>query len=443
MLNTIYFIKRHQKNKLVKEYYKLNNSYEEISEKRYESQNKFLKTKIFNNNRKNSISVIQKDLQTEYNKNKSLIFIRTKELDRLGVNDGLIPLFLTFTCPTEYHPFRKVKKGLYRLNPKFKKGTYENRINESYKFLKKTFRTYYKRLKKKYNKNLKYMRVFETHESGILHLHRILYIEPETFGKVYKRYNRLRRDFKLVETKLIKVKDTKTTSYLIKYLQKNYDDSSLKKFDGFKRKFKIRLFTMNNLELPLSVYKKLYYNNEELNNEIMNNIKLGKSEYDNLYHFYTMNTTIHEKIHIINYEAKGNIKSDKLIKKSYKKVYKTKLHNNNSIFNVYIEKKKTRTKKVFEKDVFELKSILNTNITLKNLHNSNIEFEKVNVWKDFDDNEILDINVKYKQYRRGKHTIYKTERTTIVKNIDKSIIYDSKDILVEDVYKYMYHKTLL
>lgn len=437
MLETIFFIKKHQKHKLVKEYNKLNNSYEKISEIRYKKQNNFLKTKIFNNNRKNTISVIQKDLQTEYNKNKSLIFIRTKELDRLRINEDLMPVFLTLTCPTEYHPFRKVKKGLYRLNPKFNKVSYKKRIEESYNFLKNTFRTFYKRLKKKYNKDLKYMRVFETHESGILHLHRILYIKSDTFSKVYKSYMRLRKDFKLIETKLIKVKDTKTTSYLIKYLQKNYDDKTLKKFDGFKRKFKIRLFSMNNLKLPLSVYKKLYYNNEELNKEIMEDIKLGKSDYDNLYHFYTMNTTIREKIETISTKKIKSKKSDKLYKKKYKKEIKVKLYNKDSIFSVFVEKKRTRTKKVFEKEIIELKSVINSKEALKNLHLNNVDYEKVKIWTDFDDNEILDIKVKNYMPRWGKHTIYKTERTFIKNNINNSVIYDSKDIIVETPLKYM------
>ncbi len=49
---------------------------------------------------------------------------------------------------------------------------------------------------------------------------------------------------------------------------------------------------MSNLKLSSSIFSKLYFNNKELNKKIIEDIKNKKSKYDNLYQFYTQNTTI-------------------------------------------------------------------------------------------------------------------------------------------------------
>ena len=91
------------------------------------------------------------------------------------------------------------------------------------------------------------------------------------------------------------MKDAKGSSYIIKYLLKNYNTEEIQKFDGYKKNHKIRIFTMSNLSLSSSIFQKLYYSNEKLNKKITEQIKKGKlKKYNNLYDFYTKNTTIKE-----------------------------------------------------------------------------------------------------------------------------------------------------
>lgn len=65
----------------------------------------FIKVFIYKNRENNEIFSINRSLENETNKYKNLISLKVKELNRITKENGLIPLFVTFTNPSKFHPF--------------------------------------------------------------------------------------------------------------------------------------------------------------------------------------------------------------------------------------------------------------------------------------------------------------------------------------------------
>ena len=321
---------------LVLEYkYLIRKKYQKISEVRELKSNRFLSKCIIKNVVNDEMFTIKQDVIEEFNETKNLIYLKCKELERITKEEDLEPIFVTLTNPSEYHPFitSKDKTKFVRLNEKFNFLNIEDSIDESYINVNKIFREFYKNVKKRENKSMKFIKMIEPHRSLICHLHRILYIKKGTYLNVEEKFNRIKEKFELEQCKLERLTDSKGSSYIIKYLLKNNKTEDIKKFDGYKKNHNIRIFTMSNLPLSTTIFKKLYYSNKELNLKIIEDIKNGVSKYQNLYHFYTKNTEIKE--------IKQDIKEKNLFKFFNKK--------NKKMFLVF-KKTKTEENEIFKKD---------------------------------------------------------------------------------------------
>lgn len=327
---------------LVKEYKKLINNYEQFSKEKEKKINDFLSDYILKS--EEEILTIQKDIIKDFNKEKNLTYLRTKELERQAKENNLMPIFITLTNPSEYHPFitSKDKTKFIKLNPNFNFLKLEDSVDESYSNVVNIFRELYKNIKVGENKNMTYIRVVEAHKSLVCHLHRILYINKNTYEKVEKQFNKIKQKYSLKECKIEKLTDARGSSYIIKYILKNYKSEEIHSLVGYKKKHKIVLIRMSNLQISTQIFKKLYYSNKNLNEEIIKDIKNGVSKYYNLYNFYIKNTTV-KKI------TKEDNKEDKI-----------KLHNykNKKRFLVFIENKKIEKEVIFKKIVKFEKNIL-------------------------------------------------------------------------------------
>lgn len=311
MFENIKFSKEIKNNFLVKEYYKLKNEkYINKSSISYFKQNHFLKNYIFTDNKTNKIFTIEKDIKKDYNNYKNITIVKTLELERIRKNEVLIPIFITITLPSKYHPFKKIN-DIYYQNKNFEFVEIEQRITRGYKELNKIYREFYLNVKNtKKNKDIKFIKIIEPHKSLIPHLHRVVFVKLETKEKIEKQFFKVVKKYKLKKVKFETLE--KGTSYVIKYITKNFNEEELKKLDGWKKLHKIRLFTMSNLPLTTEIFKKLYYNNKETNLKIIDKIKKGEIKYKNIYQYYTENTKI-KKIYINenNEIVKINIKNKK------------------------------------------------------------------------------------------------------------------------------------
>ena len=260
------------KHPLVQEYkYLIRKKYQKVSEVRELKSNRFLSKCIIKNVLNDEMFTIKQDVLEEFNETKNLIYLKCKELERMTKEEDLEPIFITLTNPSEFHPFitSKDKTKFVELNPNFNFLNLEDSIDESYINVNKIFREFYKNVKKRENKSMKFIKMIEPHRSLICHLHRILYIKKGTYLNVEEKFNRIKEKFELEQCKMERLTDSRGSSYIIKYLLKNNKTEDIRNFDGYKKNHNIRIFTMTNLPLSTTIFKKLYYSNKELKGHSM------------------------------------------------------------------------------------------------------------------------------------------------------------------------------
>lgn len=380
MFNDIKFNKKIQKHFLVEEYFKLkNNRYIKNSDKRYKKVNNYLSKFLFQDKKNNKYHILKKEIEKEYNNYKNLIYLKTKELERVRRNENLIPIFITLTLPSKYHPFKKSKNGEYRTNKNFEFIDLEGRINRGYKKLNEIWREFYLNVKtNKKNKNMKFIKSVENHKSLQVHIHRILYINQNTYNSVLDTFNKIIEKYQLKqvvidkciekdeEVKIGKLEQRRGSTYIIKYMLKNFQLQELKQLDGWKKTHKIRMFSMSKLELNTEFFKKLYYSNKDLNIQILKKIKEGKSKWNNLYHFYTENTqikrTYYQKVLVEKKDKNGKVEKDE---------------NGHSIFEEKIEIKRKDNGKKGRFTIQKIIEIKDTYINKKEVQEKGEDFKSI------------------------------------------------------------------
>lgn len=169
---------------------------------------------------------------------------------------GYSTLFITLTLPTEFHKYSSYTQ---KYNKKYKK---ENMINEGYKLLNKAFRTIYKNFRvNREPEKLFFSKVIEPHKDLTAHLHAIIYVKTEHIEKMIKHIKKTIKNNNLGRNDIEEIEDiTRSSSYLLKYVQKSTNPESEKDFhffNGWKKKNKIRAFTHSNLDLERYIFKKL------------------------------------------------------------------------------------------------------------------------------------------------------------------------------------------
>jgi len=191
-------------------------------------------------------------------------------INRIAESRSLVPVFFTYTLPSEYHPTTTYgcRDGEERCwNKKYNS---ELTIRDGYKLLQKAFRELTRYFKKKEtNKNLleiPYFRMIEYHDDFTPHLHAVIFL-PEYLIEIFeKKFHRIRKDYGLGKEYDFEVLEDKSkgSGYLLKYLRKmmlSSNEESLYILDGWRKAHGIRLFTHSRTFLKRKDFEKIlpYY----------------------------------------------------------------------------------------------------------------------------------------------------------------------------------------
>jgi len=234
------------------------------------------------------------------------VYIKTLEqkvnaLVALADNEGLIPLFLTLTLPSKYHPHRTLKNGKKVKNKNYQFSNLEDAIIKGYQELKSIYRIFYKRIKN-HSKNIYYIKVTEPHKSLVPHMHIMLFIEPEQLEITKKLFLKVCKEHKLqrveFDESLLNDNINNAVGYIMKYILKTLnskDDYFRRWLDGWRKKHKIRATEMSNLPISIEVYKKLYYNlPKDLKENIQKEIEKNNQSF---FEYFINNTEVHQIIY--------------------------------------------------------------------------------------------------------------------------------------------------
>jgi len=314
---------------LLTEYKELSNFYIKYAERVEENRNKFNSKNIIKDTRTGQIFVLKSDFKSYLNSYFNTIIQRLIYNKKLAEKENLTPYFITFTLPSEYHPFKTYNKknvDSWELNENFKFNSVREAIGEGYLQLNLIFRYFYTYLKtqnRKYRKllkNLRYNVFFEYHKSFLPHLHFLIYLPQDTEIESWllQTYNKTIEKFNMNpdSNKLIKIENKKENDkelkkldgavlYISKYISKNLkklfeipdnlddlkDIISDKEFNNFKIKEKelykyigwktyhnIRVFRGNNTKIGIKNYSKIYYSlAEQEKKELLEQAKKNNS----------------------------------------------------------------------------------------------------------------------------------------------------------------------
>lgn len=150
------------------------------------------------------------------------LFITLKSLEFIAEKEEKDWVFLTFTCPPEYHP--NPTTGGTRYNPK-------NDFKAAKDFLNKQFQSFLKYFDKKFERGTDFsgIRVLEVHEDGCPHLHAMMFFDKAMREGIQNKMRWLHEDagqarhFANHEANIVRFKSTdasaaKASSYIYKYL---------------------------------------------------------------------------------------------------------------------------------------------------------------------------------------------------------------------------------
>ncbi len=287
----ISFSKSLQNSKLEKEYKEIKKDCILHSFKKEKSVNNFTKKLNVLNKKTGEYTNLDNSYMNGINKRSHNNLQKTLTIEKIALEKGLVPIYITLTLPSKFHPFSsKTLKNriVFFRNKNFEYETIKQSIKDGYTLLNKIHRHYYKRLKK-LDSELYYINSTEYHKSFIPHTHLLIFVKPELVEEVENIFKQLKKFYKLSKTDF-QIIDNEfnveiVSSYIRKYMFKNLilndDDTKTKSnkltrnriYLGYCSIFKIRQFKMNNLKLSLDIYSKVYYSlNKDFKEKIIEEI---------------------------------------------------------------------------------------------------------------------------------------------------------------------------
>lgn len=176
--------------------------------------------------------------------------------EKMANNGEYATLFITLTLPSSYHKYSSYTKNY---NSKYNK---EHTIRKGYELLNNSFRAIYKDFKvNRKHQKIFFSKVVEPHKDLTCHLHSILYVKKDYLENLKNHILKVIKRNELGRYDIDEIKDiTRGTSYLLKYIQKNTNpknDEDFHFFNGWKKKYGIRVFTHSNIELERYIFKKV------------------------------------------------------------------------------------------------------------------------------------------------------------------------------------------
>ena len=278
-------------NLLKREYSELLTKFHTETEVYEDKQNSYFKNMYSMNKRTGEVFQMFSSSRNWFKNQSSLTLQRVMYIKTLSRKRGLKPIFVTFTVPSQYHPFRTYKRGgnytNWDINKKFTFNTIEESMRESYSLLNEIWRDFYIKVKKgkrefyKDAKDILFIQSLEFHKSFIPHSHSLLYVPESMISYIQECYEKVIKEFKLnkksndFKSDFNKYKYSEgydeidgSSNYITKYIIKNLEDNqkSFSDFEkimfGWKRNLgnKVRLFKSSNIGMSVEVYKKVYYN---------------------------------------------------------------------------------------------------------------------------------------------------------------------------------------
>ena len=328
----MYFNKlfENQKKSLLKEYENLKNEYISYAKMVERSRLRFSSKYIVRNKKSNEIFLLKSDFKSYLKNYFNTIIQRLIYNKQIAKEKGLIPFFITFTLPSEYHPFKTYNRKEWELNENFKFNSIQKATEEGYFQLTQIFRYFYKTLKtgkreiREFGKEVRYNGFFEYHKTFIPHFHFLVYIPEELTDWIYAVYDNTLEKFgmnpdsnKIIEIKAINEMEQVENEnnnidaldgavlYISKYISKNlkeimdipdnledlkdildsetFDNYKIKEeelytYIGWKLINNIRIFRGNNTKLGVMNYKKIYGTlTEEEKNKLLDQAKQNKT----------------------------------------------------------------------------------------------------------------------------------------------------------------------
>lgn len=385
----LYSNKKLQTTNRYKEYQTLQDKYYKLSLAKEHGQQSFLKyNMILRNQATKEILDINYSFDKYYKKYTKSIEQKVYTIEAIAKEKNLVPVFITLTLPTQYHPFKSIKykdKRLYTdLNYEFEFVNIEESIKSGYDYLSHIYRTFYKRVKNNVS-DLLYVKVVEAHKTFIPHFHILFFVKKEEIKIIRKNFDNISHEFNLSQTDLelvnvnelqekknhnIKTGVNRASKYIMKYITKSLNNGSdyfkARVIDGWKRLYKIRVITMSNLDLSLTDFRTIYYN---LDKDSKNKILLKSKENEqSIFQFIMKNTLtikIIKKDNFTRTKRFGNSKSAKFV--LIKKVIQLKkvlggYHSTVDNFKFIIDKKLIYNKPKYIKlrgNYYEYKNIVN------------------------------------------------------------------------------------
>lgn len=378
-----------QKTKRYEEYQTLKDKYYKLSLTKEQGQQSFLKyNMILRNQSTNEVLDINYNFEKYYKKYTKSIEQKIYTIESISKEKDLVPVFVTLTLPSEYHPFKSIKykdKRLYTdLNHEFEFLNIEESIKQGYDYLNHIYRTFYKRVKNNVT-DLLYVKVVEAHKTFIPHFHILFFVKKEEIKIIRKNFDKITYEFNLSQTDLelvnvnelqekknhyIKTGVNRASKYIMKYITKSLNNGQdyfkARVLDGWKRLYKIRMITMSNLDLSLTDFRTIYHNLDSSSKDKL----LNEAKKDNKSIFqYIMKNTF--KLKIIDRDNKksirkyGSIKFKRFIlitSITQSKKLTGGYHTKSDSFKFIIDKKLIYNKPKYKKlrgNYYEYKNIVN------------------------------------------------------------------------------------
>ena len=352
------------------------------------------KTRLFLQNANIFNKVTGEINKIEYNKewhlNQTYLYntFRIDWLNKEELKAGKIPIFLTITLPSKFHP-----KSL-----KFDNSL---SVQQGYEELNKIFREIYNqfRVNRKFQK-IKYIRVIEPHKSFIPHLHAVCYVDTNLVQDFKKHFYRIKRKYQLkqVDYKQLEKADFAVT-YLLKYVKKTLEGDDV--YRGWRIHHKInRVLTMSNLNNGMT---------RDIFKRITKFIKFDVSDSRNyleqiLSKIYIERMMINEFGEVLNFKSYGKIESEY------------------SVYVVY-EKSKKINDLTYDKEIINDEMIFEDEYLIK-LKYLRI-YDRDEKLFDLEDYQFYVDDVGWNVKESETMLIYEYEDMKIITNLDERIINES------------------
>jgi len=197
---------------------------------------------------------------------------RVNSINKHAKEMGLMPVFITLTVPSYFHPlkYNKHVDKILENNPNYGYYNLNYAIKDASIFLSDLWHKFtslqiIRKMKRETGKGLTYFKVYEPHKSGVPHIHALVYLPKNWVLPIKKAFFKY---FKSFGIKQLQYKYTWYSSkggaigYMMKYITKTFRNSETDIIDDivcWYIKHRIIRFTSSRTMCSLFLYRKVRY----------------------------------------------------------------------------------------------------------------------------------------------------------------------------------------